>query len=483
MKKLIFLPFLLMNIISLMAQTYVDVTPTAFTGLSIDIHCSSASGDINNDENIDIIVTGRDNISGNHLIWIFLGDGNGGFTQSTNSGIQWGLNYSSINLGDYDGDGYLDIVTQGWEWDPVALTNTQRAYVFHNNGSSNPGHFTKAATLGGRSNGTIEFGDYDNDGKLDILQTGWDQALKSGAGDGHTTIYHNDGNNVFRDINNTSVFNFADGQARFGDLNNDGKLDIIINGWMQSHIYTGDGLGNFVDAQVTLPGYDWSYVKCIDYDKDGKTDILIGGHYWNNGDFYETKVFRGTGTNAYNFTEMNFGLTKVHRGPIQLGDCNGDGKTDFFISGWGGVGIFQILKNDGTNNAFSVVANINDIISGWADGTLEVKDFNHDGKDEVFKCGWGLTRLYKNTDAVVTNIDQSKISKINITAFENSIKINNIDSKMTLCKIEVFNAIGKSVSKLISDQSSIIIPNINNGIYVVRVESGIESKTTKLIIQ
>ena len=385
MSKNVLLGMALTGIFGLNAQIYKDITPACFVQ-NVDNNCASACADFNGDGKPDILLTGIDKADGKRKTWLYLNDGTGGFTLATNTGIDKGFIHSSISAGDYDGDGDMDFVVQGWC--TYNGTNAQLAVVYKNNGT---GMFTEAATLDGRSNGIIEFGDYDNDGRLDILQIGWKESAEYKGG--KVNVYHNDGNDIFSDINNTTLFPMADGHARFGDYDNDGNLDIVLNGWGKSYIYKGDGKGAFVQQDITLPGYNQAYVYWIDYNQDGFKDILTGG--LKDGAFF-IHVLQGNGTNT--FTEMNFGLAGVQKGPIKTGDCNNDGKTDFFISGWSGAGVFHVFKNDGTDNSFSKVEGVNDVIPGWADGTLEVADFDGDGYDEIFKCGWSQTKLYRNTD-------------------------------------------------------------------------------------
>ena len=170
------------------------------------------------------------------------------------------------------------------------------------------------------------------------------------------------------------------------------------------------------------------------------------------------------------------------RGPALMGDSNKDGFKDFFVAGWNGNGSFAIYKNDGTNKVFTDVPDVNKVILGYPSGSLLVKDFNGDGFDEIFTCGWAVTGLYKNS--LATKLDENFVSSISIHAFESSIQVQNANASIAQSsKIDIFNTFGKSVARVISDESTITIPNIKAGIYLVRVVSGTESKTTKLIIQ
>jgi len=138
------------------------------------------------------------------------------------------------------------------------------------------------AGMTGVWSGNASWGDYDNDGKLDVLVNG-----KDGSGNGITKIYRNAGGGTFTDIG-ADVQGLYAGSAAWGDYNNDGKLDFMLNGstsnsvltWL---IYRNNGSNNFVQtANLNNIGYGGSVLKFIslgwgDYDNDGRLDALFFG--------------------------------------------------------------------------------------------------------------------------------------------------------------------------------------------------------------
>ena len=149
-----------------------------------------------------------------------------------------GTKFSSSIFGDIDNDGDLDLAMMGC----VDATGTTcegasddsifRIYI--NNGSSLLENTTWQQNLIVINTGSIAFGDVDNDGDLDIMATG----CHLGGGDTvvdcnswNSTIYINNGTSFVNDSawrkNLSDVWN---GAVAFGDVDNDGDLDLLMTG-------------------------------------------------------------------------------------------------------------------------------------------------------------------------------------------------------------------------------------------------------------
>ena len=229
---------------------------------------------------------------------------------------------------DYDNDGKLDILikvresqqTQGWSRQKAKLYRNLGDGVFKDTNVSLPGLGSEFPRFGANVY-DMAWGDYDNDGKLDILLTG---AIEGADGSSQlfTKVYRNttstNGSASFEDIG-AQIPGLSQAQAAWGDYDNDGKLDILVTGWRQENpqspgtsvtkIYRNTGNG-FTDSGAQIDSGAQPNDKFLsdaawgDYDKDGKLDILLTGYSTNNpyGFINEndsfTKVFRNNTPNA-----------------------------------------------------------------------------------------------------------------------------------------------------------------------------------------
>ena len=235
--------------------------------------------------------------------------------------------------GDYDNDGDLDI---------VAVGTYQPHVLYRNNGD---GTFTDVAEQAGiadpRGGWGSLFADYDNDGYPDLYITrgGWSGAAEN-------TLYHNNGDGTFTDVTHTA--GVADPQSSFcaawADYDNDGDIDLyiangVIGDGAANVLYRNNGDGTFTNiAEVAgvantgnSLGTTWG-----DYDKDGHIDLHVVNYgqsnvlYRNNGD--------GTFTDVTAMSGMNLSVTDAF--VTFFLDVDNDADLDLFISNSGSFQAF-----------------------------------------------------------------------------------------------------------------------------------------------
>ena len=169
-------------------------------------------------------------------------------------------------------------------------------------------HGHRRGADGGRRGSSVAWGDYDNDGDLDILLTG-----TTGSG-GVAKVYRNDGGGCVHGHRRR-----ADGCRR--RVRWRGGTTTTTATWTScsrvprarsdvAKVYRNDGAGVFTDIAAGLTGVYRRFGGVGDYDNDGDLDILLTG---TSGYGYVAKVYRNDGGGV--FTDIGAGLT----GRLQLG--------------------------------------------------------------------------------------------------------------------------------------------------------------------
>ena len=360
--------------------TFTDVTEKAGVG-DFGYGHGCAVGDYNNDGNPDLYVT---NFGPNVL---YRNNGDRTFTSVTAEAKvgdpKWS---SSCAFADYDRDGDLDLYVVNYiefdlEENPWCGPKEKgiRAYCEPNNFSGLPdtlyrnngdGTFTDVTRETGIYNPTgkglgVVWGDYDNDGFPDIYI----------ANDStENFFYWNKGDGTFEEVgfmlgvamSETGAEENGMGTA-FGDLDNDGWLDLIVTNYQDqaNTLYLNDKNGFFTDVStvsktgaVSFPYLGWA-AEFIDYDNDGWQDLFVAnGHVHDNleeigqaGTYGQRNLlFRnscdGTFSEVSQQLGTGMGLEDVSRGSA-FADYDLDGDIDILVTNSNSPP--RLLQNDGGN--------------------------------------------------------------------------------------------------------------------------------------
>jgi DNA-binding beta-propeller fold protein YncE len=270
-----------------------------------------------------------------------------------------GLSQGGTAWGDFDNDGDLDVVVSGTD----GTNNQIRVYESYGNGSFNSTAVNVAAANSGLKDGDVAFGDYDNDGDLDVLVNGTDGT------NNQLRVYKNNGNGTF----NTTAVEVAgtnsglkQGGVAWGDYDNDGDLDVLVSGTdgtnNQLRVYKNKGDGTFDSTAVNVAGVNSGLkqggVAWGDFDQDGDVDVLVNG---TDGTNRQLRVYKNNGDGTFNSTAVevagaNSGLAD---GRVVWSDFNKDGYLDVLVSGTDGTnGQLRVYMNNGNGTFNSTPVNV-----------------------------------------------------------------------------------------------------------------------------
>ncbi len=295
--------------------------------------------DLDNDGDKDFISIGTGTGSGTRTT-IFMNDGFGNFTEVMGDPLV-DVGNGVIELGDVNGDGFLDIYIQASTSGGIKTAN-----LYMNDGT---GAFTLSTgqPFGERSGGDAAFGDIDDDDDLDLITTG----ILGNFDDPFTTLFINDGFGNFSEVTGTPFEALTLSSVEFVDIDGSGDLAIILlgentNGNRSTTFYMNDGAGNFTQVTDSFKDFSGGEIAIGDSDNDGDLDILLSGST-NSSDLTELYLNDGLGNFTLNTATM---LPGSFVGETKFADFDNDGDLDVMISGVSTDVIADIYENIGGNN-------------------------------------------------------------------------------------------------------------------------------------
>ena len=445
-----------------LAQQFTDVSVAA--GLHRDLTRAWGSplwGDLNNDGQLDLFVSNHEAPSGvkegGILPYIYINNGDGTFTDViATSGIMeedpdtgaW----QGISLGDYDGDGNLDVYIseppfQGGD----AVT---RDLLFKGHGDATWEYASDVAgILTVRDYGECSFMvDYDNDGKLDIFVKNIPNEV---GGTGENRLYHNNGDGTFTVV--PGAGGLADAEhgvdegtlMSFADYDNDGYMDVVFGGNDASEaLYHNNGDGTFTDVTATaglVPKINSEGLAWGDYDNDGFLDLYVSrGKQSGNGELGNT-LYRNNGNGTFSDVTLEAGVNDdTNTWAAAWGDYDNDGFLDLFVARPGqhelGPGNANLLYHNNGDGTFTDVAAqegvaLEDDLIGSSHKLAAWGDYNNDGYiDLAIKDGIGPHLVtgdaYKGRHFLLKNNGGSNhYLKVNLKGIQSNL--NGIGARVT----------------------------------------------------
>ena len=217
-----------------------------------------AAGDFVRDGNQDLLL-----VCGlNTELVVFPGKGDGTFGTAVVSNTSFTplvyADYLRIAVGDFNGDGRADIVALSY--DPLAASIASNPYLLPGHGD---GTFGTAVKIAGVTGSSVSAGDFNHDGKLDLVVSApakltFDLLTGTLPAAGPIAIMLGNGDGTFT-AGATYQPGFAPGPVLVGDVNNDGIPDLVVSSFTQGlAVYTGKGDGTFTstynDTEAGLGG-------------------------------------------------------------------------------------------------------------------------------------------------------------------------------------------------------------------------------------
>ena len=362
---------------------------------------SVAVGDVNGDGNPDLVVASQclsTTNCANGAVGVLLGNGDGTF-QSAVTHSSGGTNATSVVLGDFNGDGKLDVAVSNQCAASINCFSVNGTVgILMNNGD---GTFQPAIVLtsGAFGSNWIAVQDVNHDGKPDLLvanQCQGSTANSVGCTNGTVSVFLGNGNGSFRPPFSYGSGGYAATSIVAVDVNGDGKADVLVTNASDgpasatgnAGVLLGNGDGTFHGApSYSSGGLTVNSTTTGDLNGDGKPDLVIANQCASvsncvNG---EVSVLLGNGNGTFQ-AAVSYDTGGYDAVSVTIGDVNGDGKADLLVanqcassSNCANGTIAVLLGNgDGTfRPALTYVA------GGQYAAWVAVADVNRDGRPDL----------------------------------------------------------------------------------------------------
>jgi hypothetical protein len=269
----------------------------------------------------------------------------------TDVAMQAGVALNSLSggvcLDDFNNDGYLDIVTSGWQfYEQLTYYENKKDGTFEDK--------TEAAGLKGLPGGlNMIHADYDNDGDKDVFVlrgAWWDK-----FGCTPNSLLRNNGNGTFTDVTKEAgVLSFhPTNSARFDDFNNDGWLDLFVGNEATQgsndhpcELYLNNKNGTFTNVAKEANCDVRDYVKGVatgDYDNDGYVDIFLSVFQKEKNVLLRNVSGENKGKLKFENVTQKAGISKPKDCfPTWFVDYDNDGWLDLFVASFDNDDLSQI---------------------------------------------------------------------------------------------------------------------------------------------
>ena len=267
-------------------------------------------GDFNGDGKSDFVLAGANSVGSTGAFYTFLGNGDGTFQAALLTSTA--QNVAGAFAADVDQDGKLDLIVSMNNSLSVLLGNgdaTFQSPIVFVNGGIQPGYWAVA--------------DFNHDGKPDVAYT------NSGYGPSVTVLLGIGDGTFHSPVNYAGIGTYVMGFS-VGDFNGDGNIDILETYWVGAGVLLGNANGTFQPAMTSSfssgSSPPWNVNVIGDFNGDGKLDFAYQGYYGAN-----VGIVFGNGNGTFQYAGATV-VTSGYGGNLITGDFNRDGRPDLAVA-------------------------------------------------------------------------------------------------------------------------------------------------------
>lgn len=449
-----------------------------------------AAADFDNDGWTDLLVSGYAPFeTTKRYIGLFRNTQNGSFELMSNPEFI-PMSGTTVYAADFNNDGLMDFVIGGYN-DDMGDAGTPTVYL-------NDGDMTFTAVTGfgfGSHQGTLFPIDVNNDGKMDIIETGRNASTLSW--DHVARVYINNGDGTsFTSLDETATgLAGSNSSVGFGDINNDGWMDYMSIGWCNGSpvkLFLNNGDNSFTDATEVYPDAARARdgdITFVDYNNDGKLDISLFGYRDGGGDTPENPTWPNylvvnTGTFAANAAPTAPQVTSVEQEGADVvltwqaatDDTTPSEALRYNVYAQGNDGKIFCLSPADINTGFLKVNRTNALLNtlSYRFKGMNINDytFGVQAVDNSF-CGSTFTNATAGVNAVESE---------SVKTFVANGEINIVNGSDAVVSYAVYSVNGAQVAAGNCAANGVAEVALQGGVYVVKVNAADGVAVDKVVL-